>query len=87
VSYEDFIESIEIFTFSKSLSIWIETCSEGSREEKVRCWITWPFVLSEPKLLSSTTSFSSVCVSISTFYGAAGADGSPEINPKADVVD
>ena len=40
----------------------------------------------EPKLLSSMVSCSSVCVSVSIFDGAAGAGGSPEINPKADVV-
>jgi hypothetical protein len=43
-------------------------------------------VLSEPKLLSSIGSYSSVCVSVSTFYKAAGASGIPEIKAKAEAV-
>ena len=43
-------------------------------------------MLSEPKLLSSITSYSSVCVSVSTFYKAAWTSGIPEINPKAEGV-
>jgi len=37
-------------------------------------------------LRSSTTSYFSVWVWLSTLIGPAGAGGSPEMNPKADVV-